>query len=43
VLPAVERGAIRPVIDSTYPVDDIAQATARLRSGEAVGKIVVAF
>lgn len=41
VIPAVARGAIRPVIDSTFSWTDHADAVARLRSGEAVGKIVL--
>jgi NADPH:quinone reductase-like Zn-dependent oxidoreductase len=43
VLPAVASGEIRPVIDLTVDVADVAQATDRLRSGEAVGKIVLTF
>lgn len=43
VLPAVARGDIRPVIDSTVDVADAQQAADRLRSGEAVGKIVLTF
>lgn len=41
VIPAVARGEIRPVIDSTFSWTDHADAVARLRSGEAVGKIVL--
>ncbi|MGA4669622.1 zinc-binding dehydrogenase [Propionibacteriaceae bacterium Y1923] len=33
VLPAVGRGEVRPIIDSTYPIEDVEQATDRLRSG----------
>jgi len=43
VLPAVERGDIRPVIDSTVDVNDFQLAADRLRSGDAVGKIVLVF
>lgn len=43
VLPAVAAGEIAPVFDSSYPVEDIAQATERLRSGEATGKVVLTF
>lgn len=43
VLPAVGRGEIAPVIDETFAVEDAAQAVGRLRSGEAVGKIVLTF
>ncbi|QZY52629.1 quinone oxidoreductase family protein [Leucobacter tenebrionis] len=43
VLPAVERGEIRPVIDSSFACEDSLDAANRLRSGEAVGKVVLAF
>lgn len=41
VLPAIARGDITPVIDSTLDVTDFQQAADRLRSGNAVGKIVL--
>jgi NADPH2:quinone reductase len=40
VIPAVARGEIRPVIDRTVDITDFGQAAERLRSGQAVGKIV---
>ncbi|MGA4788813.1 quinone oxidoreductase family protein [Nocardia sp. AB354] len=40
VIPVVARGAIRPVIDRTVPLAEHGSAVARLRSGDAVGKIV---
>jgi NADPH2:quinone reductase len=43
VLSAVARGDIRPVIDSTLDVTNVRQATERLRSGEAEGKVVLTF
>lgn len=43
VLPAVERGDIAPVIDATVDVADLRRAVDRLRSGEAVGKVVLTF
>lgn len=43
VIPAVERGYIRPVIDQTLPLSEPARITARLRSGELAGKIVLAI
>jgi NADPH2:quinone reductase len=43
VLPAVARGNIRPVIDSTVNVDEFQRAADRLRSGAAVGKVVLVF
>ncbi|KAF0846687.1 quinone oxidoreductase family protein [Nocardia caishijiensis] len=41
VIPAVARGQIRPVIDRTVDLAEFRQAADRLRSGEAVGKIVI--
>ncbi|MFD6060505.1 quinone oxidoreductase family protein [Rhodococcus wratislaviensis] len=41
VIPAVARGEIRPVIDRAADITDFRQAAGRLRSGEAVGKIVL--
>ncbi len=43
VMPAVTRGEIRPVIDSTIDVEDFADVADRLRSGTAVGKLVLTF
>lgn len=43
VLPAVGRGEIRPVIDSAFDIADVQQATERLRSGKAIGKVVLSF
>lgn len=43
VLPAVGRGDIAPVIDSTVDVADTQQVADGLRSGDAVGKIVLRF
>jgi NADPH:quinone reductase-like Zn-dependent oxidoreductase len=43
VLPAVARGAIRPVIDNAFDVADVSQAAERLRSSDAIGKIVLTF
>lgn len=41
VWPYVEGGRLRPVIDSTFPLSDSAQAHARMEAGEHVGKIVL--
>ena len=43
VIPAVARGEIRPVIDSTLAASDTKDLAARLRSGDADGKIVLTF
>jgi NADPH:quinone reductase-like Zn-dependent oxidoreductase len=41
VLPLVSRGAIRPVIDRVYPVDEIRDAHERMESNASFGKIVL--
>jgi putative PIG3 family NAD(P)H quinone oxidoreductase len=41
VWPYVEGGRLRPVIDSIFPLSDVAAAHARMESGEHVGKIVL--
>ncbi len=43
VLPLVSRGAIRPVIDRVYPVDEIRDAHERMESNQSFGKIVLTF
>jgi 2-desacetyl-2-hydroxyethyl bacteriochlorophyllide A dehydrogenase len=37
----IEDGKVKPVIDSTYPMEQTADAYAALKDGHAVGKIVV--
>lgn len=41
VWPYVEGGRLKPVIDSTFPLNRAAEAHARMESGEHVGKIVL--
>jgi NADPH2:quinone reductase len=41
IWPIVEQGRMRPVIDSTYPLERAADAHRRLESGEAIGKVVL--
>lgn len=41
VWPHLETGAIRPVIDSVYPLAEAADAHRRMESGQHVGKIVL--
>src|SRR5437870_7197253 len=43
VLPLVSRGAIRPVIDRAYAVDEIREAHKRMESNASFGKIVLTF
>jgi NADPH:quinone reductase-like Zn-dependent oxidoreductase len=41
VWPMVAQGAVRPVIDSTYPLADAAEAHRRMESSGHIGKIVL--
>lgn len=41
VLPLLASGAVRPVIERTYPLDDIAQAQADLEANKSFGKLVL--
>jgi NADPH2:quinone reductase len=41
VLPLVVRGLVRPVIDRTYPIEEIRAAHERLESNATFGKIVL--
>ncbi|MGA7972155.1 MAG: zinc-binding dehydrogenase, partial [Pseudolabrys sp.] len=36
-----ESGDVRPVIDSTFPLDAVQDAHRRLESGEHVGKVLL--
>lgn len=40
VIPAVARGEIHPVVDQAVSIEQFRQVAHRLRSGNAVGKIV---
>jgi NADPH:quinone reductase-like Zn-dependent oxidoreductase len=37
----LETGKVRPVIDRTYPVTEIAEAIGYLEQGHATGKVVI--
>jgi NADPH:quinone reductase-like Zn-dependent oxidoreductase len=41
LLTACERGSIRPIIDSTYPLDQAREALSRIESGAHFGKVAV--
>ena len=41
MIPLFERGMLRPVVDSRYAFDDIADAHRRMESNANVGKILV--
>jgi NADPH2:quinone reductase len=41
VLPLVETGALKPVIDSVVPMSDATQAHTLLESGSTVGNVVL--
>ncbi|MEM9013414.1 MAG: zinc-dependent alcohol dehydrogenase family protein [Pseudomonadota bacterium] len=37
----VDRGALRPILDETFPLDAAADAHRRLESGQTIGKVVI--
>ena len=41
VLPLLSKGQARPLIDSTFPLEKVADAHARMDGGDHVGKIVL--
>jgi putative PIG3 family NAD(P)H quinone oxidoreductase len=43
VLPLVRCGILKPVIDTTFNLDDVAAAHQRLESNETVGKVILTF
>jgi NADPH:quinone reductase-like Zn-dependent oxidoreductase len=43
VVPLLVRGAVRPVVDSVFPLAQIAEAHAAMESNETFGKVVVAM
>lgn len=41
VVPWLERGAVKPVLDSTFPLDDVRKAHEHLASNASFGKVVL--
>ena len=41
VYPHLENGTVKPVIDSTYPLQEVAEAQARMQEGSHMGKIIL--
>ncbi|WAC57854.1 NAD(P)H-quinone oxidoreductase [Gordonia sp. SL306] len=39
--PLIDEGTVRPIVDSTFPLDDVEAAHARLDSGDAIGKVLL--
>lgn len=37
----IDDGTVTPIVDSEFPIDDVAKADAHARSGEANGKVIV--
>ena len=37
----VDQGAIKPIVDKTFPLQAAAEAVSYVRSGRAVGKVVI--
>ncbi|MEM6673848.1 MAG: zinc-binding dehydrogenase [Planctomycetota bacterium] len=43
ILPAVERGAFRPVVDRRLPIEEVREAHRLLEAREVIGKVVLTF
>jgi NADPH:quinone reductase-like Zn-dependent oxidoreductase len=41
VIPWLERGLVRPVVDSVFPFEQVKAAQARLESNEGLGKVIL--
>jgi NADPH:quinone reductase-like Zn-dependent oxidoreductase len=41
VLPLLAEGRVRPLIDSSFPLEEVAKAHARMDGGQHIGKIVL--
>jgi NADPH2:quinone reductase len=41
VLPWLEKGLVRPVVDTVFPLEDVKAAQARLGSNEGLGKVIL--
>jgi NADPH:quinone reductase len=41
VLPLIAQGRVKPVIDSTFPLEEAAEAHRRMETGQHIGKIVL--
>ncbi|MBO79602.1 MAG: hypothetical protein CMQ22_08575 [Gammaproteobacteria bacterium] len=41
VWPAIENGAIKPIIEAEYPIQQAAEAHALMASNNTVGKIIL--
>ena len=42
VLRLVGDGTLRPIVDRTYPLEEVPDALRRMAAGEARGKLVIA-
>jgi NADPH2:quinone reductase len=41
IYPLLENGAIKPMIDSIYPLEKVEEAHSRMQSGHHMGKIIL--
>jgi NADPH:quinone reductase len=41
VWPLIESGAIKPLMDETFPLEDVWKAHAKMEAGEVIGKMVL--
>jgi NADPH:quinone reductase-like Zn-dependent oxidoreductase len=43
ILGLVRDGTLRPIVDRTYPLEQVPDALRRMAAGEAMGKLVIAI
>jgi NADPH:quinone reductase len=43
VVPWLERGVVRPIVDSVFPFEDVRAALARVESNQVFGKVVISL
>jgi putative PIG3 family NAD(P)H quinone oxidoreductase len=43
VYPHLESGAVRPIVDRVFPLEEVAQAHSLMQSGQHMGKIILAM
>ena len=41
VYPHLQSGAVHPIVDRAYPLEEVAQAHERMQSGQHMGKIIL--
>ena len=41
VVPWLERGVVRPVVDSVFPIEEVQAAQKKLESNQVFGKVIL--